>query len=99
MNEQRLLKILIGPHVSEKGSLLAQTGRQYVFKVVRDATKPEIKMAVEQLLNVKIDSVRVCNVRGKTRRIGRLQGKRNAWKKAYITLAPGSKIDVGEMNA
>lgn len=99
MNKERLLKVILGPHVSEKSSYAAQGGRQYVFKVATDATKPEIKAAVEMLLDVKISTLRVCNVKGKQTRFGRRLGKRNDWKKAYVTLAEGSEIDMGEMSA
>ena len=99
MNKERLLKVIMGPHVSEKSSSGAEGGRQYVFKVATDANKTEICAAIELLLDVKVDSVRVCNMKGKTTRFGRTLGRRNNWKKAYITLAEGSEIEMGEMSA
>ena len=93
VNEQRLLKVLAEPHVSEKGALLADNHRQIVFKVARDATKPEIKGAVEMMFNVKVKAVSVLNVKGKTKRFGRLSGRRSDWKKAYVTLQDGYDID------
>lgn len=94
MSRERLLKILLSPHVSEKSTAANMLG-QYVFKVVSDATKPEIKDAVEELFNVKVKAVRINNVRAKSKRFGQLQGKRQGWKKAYVSLQEGQKIDLG----
>lgn len=91
MSEERLLKILLAPHISEKGTL---TEKQYVFEVTRDAIKPEIKWAVESQFGVIVKSVRVCNVKGKTTRFRQIRGRRKNWKKAYLTLMPGSEIDI-----
>lgn len=99
MNRERLLKIIVGPHVSEKSSMAAQSGAQYAFKVTPSANKIEIKQAVETLLDVKVSSVRVSNVKGKKVRFGRTMGQRKNWKKAYVTLAEGSQLDLGEMGA
>jgi large subunit ribosomal protein L23 len=93
MREERLLQILLAPHVSEKTLALAEADNQVAtFKVVRDATKPEIKEAVEQLFNVKVKSVTVANVKGKRKRFGASRGKRSDWKKAYVRLEAGQKI-------
>ena len=92
MNQERIMKILLSPHVSEKSTLTAENDNQYVFKVVTDATKPEIKSAVETLFKVEVDGVTVVNVRGKVKR-GKNPGMRNSWKKAYVTLKPGHDID------
>lgn len=93
MSQERLLKILLAPHISEKSSMIADKHNHVVFKVVRDATKPEIKQAVESLFNVNVKGVTVVNVKGKRKRFGRLQGRRQDWKKAYVALAPGQEID------
>lgn len=92
MNEQRLLVIILGPLVSEK-STAANSANQYVFKVKKDATKPEIKQAVEHLFNVKVVSVQVVNLKPQKVRFGKIEGMRKAWKKAYVRLAEGSNID------
>lgn len=94
MNEERLLKVLLAPHVSEKGAVVAESHNQYVFKVAGDATKPEVKKAVEMLFNVTVDAVRVTNVKGKTKRFGRAEGCRKDWKKAYVTVKAGQEIDL-----
>ncbi|WGK61925.1 50S ribosomal protein L23 [Halopseudomonas sp. SMJS2] len=93
MNQERIFKVLLGPHVSEKATVLAETHSQIVFKVDTTATKLEIKKAVEQLFNVKVDRVSTLNVKGKTKRTVRGLGKRNDWKKAYVSLEPGQDID------
>jgi large subunit ribosomal protein L23 len=93
MNQERIFKVLLGPHVSEKATLLADSKNQFVFKVDTTATKLEIKKAVEQLFNVKVQSVSTLNVKGKTKRTVRGLGKRSDWKKAYVSLQPGQDID------
>jgi large subunit ribosomal protein L23 len=93
MNQERVFKVLLGPHVSEKASVVAEKNQQVVFKVAPDATKPEIKKAVEQLFDVKVESVQVLNQKGKTKRTMRGLGKRNDVRKAYVRLAEGSDID------
>jgi large subunit ribosomal protein L23 len=93
MNKERLMKVLLAPHISEKTSMAADKDRQYTFHVVNDATKPEIKQAVELLFDVKVDSVQVSNVRGKIKRFGAGYGKRQNWKKAYVSLQEGFEID------
>lgn len=94
MKEERLMKVLVAPLISEKSSVAAEQNNQYVFKVTTDATKPEIKQAVELLFNVKVDAVQVANMKGKTKRFGQKLGRRNNWKKAYISLQAGQEIDL-----
>ena len=93
MNQERVFKVLVGPHISEKASVLADGKSQFVFKVAVDATKLEIKKAVESLFSVKVDEVRTVNVQGKTKRTARGLGKRNDWKKAYVALQAGQDLD------
>jgi len=93
MNQERLMKVLLAPHISEKSSIVADQNNQIVFKVATDASKPEIKQAVEMLFDVKVDRVQVSNVKGKTKRFGAKMGRRSDWKKAYITLQEGQEID------
>jgi large subunit ribosomal protein L23 len=92
-SKERLMTVLVAPHVSEKGALVAEKNNQIVFRVLRDSTKPEIKAAVELMFEVKVDSVRVVNVAGKAKRFGGRPGKRSDWKKAYVSLAEGQTID------
>lgn len=89
MSEQRLMKVLLAPLMSEKNARLADRNRQFAFKVVTTATKPEIRQAVEMLFDVKVTGVQMANVHGKTKRTG----KRSDWKKAFVTLAEGSDIN------
>ena len=93
MNQERLMQVILAPVVSEKSTLVADKNEQVVFKVVTDATKPEVKAAVELLFNVKVDSVNILNVKGKVKRFGRFTGRRKDWKKAYVCLVPGHEID------
>jgi large subunit ribosomal protein L23 len=93
MNQERIFKVLVGPHVSEKASLVADQSNQYVFKVARDANKREVKAAVQKLFNVQVEDVRVANCRGKTRRTRYGVGRQSDWKKAYVRLAQGQEID------
>jgi|SRR5690606_26192244 len=93
MNQERVFKVLLGPHISEKATVLADGKNQFVFKVATDATKLEVKTAVETLFNVKVADVNTVNVNGKTKRTVRGMGKRKDWKKAYIALQPGQDID------
>ncbi|MDD5034794.1 MAG: 50S ribosomal protein L23 [Methylococcaceae bacterium] len=94
MKQQELIRVLQAPVISEKSSLLAEQEKQFVFKVKKTATKKNIKQAVELMFNVKVDSVHVLNVKGKTKRFGRFVGSRSDWKKAYIKLKPGFDIDL-----
>ena len=93
MNQERLLKVLLAPHVSEKSAWIADRSNQMTFKVAGNATKPEIKSAVELLFDVKVKSVTIVNMKGKQKRFGRMQGRRNDWKKAYVTLEAGYDLD------
>jgi large subunit ribosomal protein L23 len=95
MNQERLMRVLVGPVVSEKSSLVADQARQFAFKVLPDATKLEIRKAVEMLFEVEVEQVQVANVTGKTKRFGAVQGRRSDWKKAYVKLKPGHDIDFG----
>lgn len=92
MNEAKLFEVIRAPHVSEKGARLADKNRQIVFEVRVDATKPVIKQAVEKMFNVQVESVNVSNVKGKAK-AGRHPGRRQDWKKAYVSLKPGQDID------
>ena len=93
MNQDRLMRVLLSPVISEKSSRVADASRQFVFKVLPGASKPEIRDAVELMFDVKVKGVQVSNMRGKTRRFGQTMGKRVNWKKAYVTLAEGHDID------
>lgn len=93
MNRERLLKVLIGPVISEKASMAADNGNQVVFKVVPDATKQEIKAAVADLFKVTVEDVRVLNRKGKTKRTRHGLGKQNTIRKAYVRLAEGHDIN------
>jgi large subunit ribosomal protein L23 len=92
MNQERVFKVLLGPHVTEKAAMAAERN-QYVFKVASDATKPEIKAAVQQLLGKKVDRVQVLNVKGKTKRTAHGTGLRKGYRKAYVTLAAGETLE------
>jgi large subunit ribosomal protein L23 len=97
LNQERLMKVLLAPVVSEKSTFVGEKANQYVFRVIDDATKPEIKAAVELLFSTKdrkvqVTGVRVANVRGKHKRSGRFAGRRRNWKKAYVSLAAGQDI-------
>jgi large subunit ribosomal protein L23 len=94
MNKERLMKIILAPCVSEKSNRI-QVDRQYVFRVRKDATKPEIAQAVKQRFNVEVDAVCVLNVKEKVKRFGNIQGRRQGWKKAYVTLKEGQVINFG----
>jgi large subunit ribosomal protein L23 len=93
MSQERLMKVLLGPHISEKTTTVADTNKQFVFKVLPDANKSEIKQAVELMLDVKVDSVQVANVKGKRKRFGQIPGRRASWKKAYVKLQAGQDLD------
>jgi large subunit ribosomal protein L23 len=93
MSQERLMKVLLEPHVSEKSTNAAQQGNQVVFKVMPDATKEEIKKAVEKLFEVTVEGVSVVNVKGKVKRNRFGAGKRKDWKKAYVRLKSGDDIN------
>jgi large subunit ribosomal protein L23 len=90
---ERLINLLLTPHITEKTSLAMQNNNSYAFRVLRDSTKPEIKAAVELMFGVKVANVNVVNETGKTRRMGKTQGRTQDIKKAYVRLAPGQTID------
>lgn len=92
-NHEKLTHALIGPHVSEKATRVGDAHNQVVFRVRRDADKERVRRAVEKLFSVKVTSVQIVNVRGKSRRTGQRLGQRSAWKKAYVRLAPGNSIN------
>jgi large subunit ribosomal protein L23 len=93
MSQERLMKVILSPHVSEKSTAVADQHKQFVFKVLKDANKLEVKHAVEMLFKVNVEAVKVTNVRGKTRRFGQMMGKRKSWKKAYVSLKAGQDIN------
>lgn len=93
MSQERLMKILVAPHVTEKATIVADAANQYVFKVSADADKAEIKKAVELMFNVQVDSVQVANVQGKRKRFGAMQGRRKGFRKAYVRVKEGQSID------
>ncbi len=98
MNQERILSIILGPHVSEKSSMIAESNNQVTFKVLGDATKPEIKKAVESLFNVVVKGVQVLNVKGKSKRTARGKMRsRSDWKKAFVRLEQGQQIDFADM--
>ena len=94
MNQERIFNVLVAPHVSEKAALNAESNNQYVFKVAIDAKKPEIKKAVESVFDVKVSNVQTSIAKGKVKRFGQKIGRRKDWKKAYVTLAEGSTIEM-----
>ncbi len=93
MSQERLMTILLGPHVSEKTTRTAEKHNQVAFRVRKDADKAEIRRAVELLFEVKVDKVTVVNVKGKVKKFGQTLGRRSDWKKAYVKLAEGHAID------
>lgn len=98
MNQERMYQVLVAPHISEKSTVLAEENRQHVFKIASDATKGEVKEAVEGIFNVKVEKVRIVNQKGKIKRFGGRLGTRSDSRKAYITLADGNDIDLAGMN-
>ncbi len=92
-NKERLYKILLGPHISEKVSILGDDKNQYAFKVLRDATKGEVKKAVEELFQVTVTDVCVLNIKGKVKRTARGYSRKKNWKKAYVSVKEGQEID------
>jgi large subunit ribosomal protein L23 len=93
MNREQLMNVLLAPHVTEKTSLAMQNSNQYVFRVRRQATKVDIKQAVELMFDVKVKGVQVLNEPGKKRRFGRIEGRTQDSKKAYVSLVQGQTID------
>lgn len=92
-HEERLFNVILGPHISEKSTICAEGFNTVVFKVTTDAKKHEIKQAIESNFDVEVEGVRTVNVKGKTKRTGQRMGRRNDWKKAYVTLKEGSELD------
>lgn len=95
-NQERLMQVLLAPQISEKATMLAERNNQVVFVVTPDATKLEVKAAVELLFKVQVGSVQIANVKGKVKRFGRTMGKRSDVRKAYVKLAPGQEINFAE---
>ena len=93
LSNEKLMSVLVGPHLSEKSSRIAERLKQFVFKVRRDADKSDVKRAVEMMFDVQVTAVQVVNCMGKAKRFGRSPGHRQDWKKAYVTLAEGQDID------
>ena len=93
MNREQLMSVLIAPHVTEKTSLAMQNHNQYTFRVRREASKTDIRKAIELMFGVKVTGVQVVNEPGKARRFGRTVGRTQDWKKAYVSLSPGQTID------
>ena len=93
ISQERLLQVLLAPQISEKATYIAYKNEQVVFKVATDATKPEVKAAVEALFKVEVKSVQVLNVKGKAKRFGSNMGRRKNWKKAFVCLKPGQEIN------
>jgi large subunit ribosomal protein L23 len=95
-SEERLMKVLLAPVISEKATFVAEKNEQVVFLVMQDATKPEIKAAVELLFKVQVESVQVANRQGKQKRSGRFSGRRNHTRRAFVCLKPGQEINFTE---
>ncbi len=96
MNQERLMQVLLATQISEKATFVAEKNDQDIFRVASDATKPEIKAAVELLFKVEVDSVQVLNVKGKVKRFKGAVGRRKGWKKAYVSLKAGQEINFVE---
>jgi len=98
MNTQRLLQVIVAPLVTEKSTYLSEKYQQIALRVLPDATKPEVKAAVELLFKVQVKSVQLLNIEGKKKRFGRFMGRRNHQRKAYVALQAGQEIDFTEVN-
>ena len=96
MNQERLMHVLLAPQISEKATYVADKHNQVIFRVASDATKPEIKAAVELLFKVEVGAVQVANVKGKVKRFKGAVGRRKGWKKAYVSLKPGQELNFVE---
>ena len=94
MNQQRLMQVLLAPQISEKATYVAEKRNQVIFRVASDATKPEIKAAVELLFKVEVKGVSVANIKGKTKRFGRTIGRRDHVRKAYVLLKEGQELNL-----
>lgn len=95
-NQERLYQVLVAPQISEKATYVADKNEQVVFIVTPDATKPEVKAAVEMLFKVQVKSVQIANLKGKTKRFGRSMGRRSDVRKAFVCLKPGQEINFAE---
>jgi len=98
MNDHRLMQIILAPIVTEKDTFVAEKNNQVAFRVIADATKPEIKAAVELLFKVEVEAVQVLNRKGKAKRFGRFVGRRRNERKAYVSLKDGQEINLAEVN-
>jgi large subunit ribosomal protein L23 len=96
MNQERLTQVLVSPIVSEKATFVADRNNQITFRVLQDATRQEIKAAVEMLFKVEVESVQVLNQKGKAKRFGRFSGRRRHVRKAYVSLKAGQEINFAE---
>jgi len=94
--QERLMSVLLAPIISEKATFIADKHEQVVFRVAQDATKPEVKAAVELMFKVEVEKVQIANVMGKEKRFGRFVGRRRNWKKAYVCLKPGQEINFAQ---
>jgi len=94
-DEGRLMQVLVAPIVSEKATMVGEKNNTILFKVLRDATKPEIKAAVELMFKVEVNGVSVTNQKGKAKRFGKTVGRRDHVRKAYVTLKPGQELNFG----
>jgi large subunit ribosomal protein L23 len=95
-NPERLMTLLLAPAISEKATYIADKHEQVVFRVAPNATKPEVKAAVELMFKVQVESVQIANVKGKVKRFGAYNGRRRHWKKAYVSLKPGQEINFAQ---
>jgi large subunit ribosomal protein L23 len=95
MNQSRLMTVIKAPVISEKSTFVAENNEQVIFEVVQDATKPEVKAAVELLFKVQVESVQILNRAGKEKRFGRSIGRRSDSRRAYVSLKPGQEINFG----
>jgi len=98
MNDHRLMTIILAPIVTEKATFVAEKNNQVAFRVIADATKPEIKAAVELMFKVQVEDVTVLNRKGKAKRFGRFVGRRRNERKAYVSLKDGQEINLAEVN-
>lgn len=99
-NQERLMQVILAPQVSEKATFIADKHNQVIFRVAQDATKAEIKAAVELMWkaqNIQVENVQVANVKGKEKRFGRFMGRRSNWKKAYVSIKTGQEINFAEI--
>jgi len=96
MSQDRLYSVLLAPIVSEKSTMIGEKNEQVAFRVKHDATKPEVKAAVELLFKVQVESVQILNTNGKTKRFGRFEGRRGNVRKAYVSLKPGQEINFAQ---